>query len=110
MKQIVLIFGGACLLALGACAAPNNERVDFEASRLASLQAGEEMVCARERTTGTRLGEIICRSQAEIEQRRELAQEYARQRHSQRRAGTVTNPRIFGPTNQRPTTVRRYDH
>ncbi|EAP89376.1 MAG: hypothetical protein CMH91_14455 [Oceanicaulis sp.] len=110
MNRKCLCIGTATLLALGACAAPNNDRVDLEASRLASAQAGEEMVCARERTTGTRLGELICRTQAEIEQRRELSQEYARQRHSQRRSGTITNPRTFGPSSESPTTVRPYDH
>lgn len=90
------LIGVIGLLALGACAAPNNERVDLEASRLASLQAGEEMVCARERTTGTRLGEIICRSQAEIEADRERSQDYARQRNSDMRNGQ-RGPRSFGP-------------
>ena len=95
-KSSLALAGAFGLLALGACAAPNNERVDLEASRLASMQAGEEMVCARERTTGTRLGEIICRSQAEIEADRERSQEYARQRNSSMRNGE-RGPRSLGP-------------
>lgn len=110
MGITVRIFGAATFLTLCACAAPNNDRVDLEASRLASLQAGEEVVCARERVTGTRLGELVCRTQLEIDQRRELSQEYARQRHSQRRSGTITSPRTFGPSDQSPNTVRPYDH
>ena len=96
MNIHIALGGAAALLMIGACAAPNNDRVDLEASRLASAQAGEEMVCARERTTGTRLGELICRSQAEIDAERERAQDYARQRNTNMRNGQ-RGPRTFGP-------------
>jgi hypothetical protein len=96
MNIHIALGGAAALLMIGACAAPNNDRVDLEASRLASAQAGEEMVCARERTTGTRLGELICRSQAEIDAERERAQDYARQRNTNMRSGQ-RGPRGFGP-------------
>lgn len=96
MNMYIALGGAAALLTLGACAAPNNERVDLEASRLASLETGQEMVCARERTTGTRLGEIVCRTQAEIDAERERSQDYARQRNSSMRDGE-RGPRTFGP-------------
>ena len=96
MNIHIALGGAAALLMIGACAAPNNDRVDLEASRLASAQAGEEIVCSRERTTGTRLGELICRSQAEIDAERERAQDYARQRNTNMRNGQ-RGPRTFGP-------------
>ena len=68
MNIHIALGGAAALLMIGACAAPNNDRVDLEASRLASAQAGEEIVCSRERTTGTRLGELICRTQGSVTQ------------------------------------------
>jgi len=65
---------------------------DTEASRLASETAGEPMVCERRRETGTRLGEMICRSVAEVERERETAQDYARQRNTRDRSGMRPPP------------------
>lgn len=97
MKRLFLAAAACFPLALAACATPGSTSMSLdEAAVLAEAQSGEPMICARERITGTRLGEIVCRTAAEIEAERERSQDYARQRNSNMRDGT-RGPRDLGP-------------
>jgi hypothetical protein len=76
----------ACLL-IGACASnPSSPELDSPVSvqpasesktavETAEASGGNDMVCAREQKTGTRLGRSVCRTREQIERERSMAQD-----------------------------------
>lgn len=64
----------AAALALTACAPKGNHaRVPSNAWVDEDPDTGEELVCQDERTTGTNMTKVVCRTQDEIDQERAAA-------------------------------------
>lgn len=72
-------------LIVTGCATTQNanlrESANSASERMTAL-FGEEMLCDYEQATGSRRVQLVCRFAQDVELERELAQEYARRRHT----------------------------
>lgn len=71
MRSVLL----AAVLALAACGAPKGSHARAPSNAWADEDpdAGDELVCQEERTTGTNMTKVVCRTQDEIDQERAAA-------------------------------------
>ncbi|HEX8107737.1 MAG TPA: hypothetical protein VF516_08400 [Kofleriaceae bacterium] len=65
----------AAVLALAACAGPRGPHANVPKNAWVDEdpETGEELVCQDERTTGTNMSKVVCRTQDEIDEERNAA-------------------------------------
>jgi hypothetical protein len=81
----------AAVLALAACGAPkgSHARAPSNTSNASNTwtdedpETGEELVCEEERTTGTHMAKVVCRTQDEIDQERAAAMSWETNRRTE---------------------------
>ena len=75
----------AAVLALAACGAPKGSqaRAPSNAWTDDDAEAEDELVCQDERTTGTNLSKVVCRTRDEIAQEREAAKTWETNRRTE---------------------------
>jgi predicted small lipoprotein YifL len=76
----------AAALALAACGAPKgpHARVPSNAWVDEDPETGDELVCQDERTTGTNMVKVVCRTQDEIDEERAAAMVWETNRRTER--------------------------